>query len=79
MQPQDDPYMKLRPRGATPAQIERFGDDLSGVWNINKRTRGPDTGTTQFLLYGLVGLAPALLSSWLAHRYADEPRPAHST
>lgn len=42
-------------------------------------SRGPDTGTTQFLLYGLVGLAPALLSSWLAHRYADEPRPAHST
>jgi uncharacterized protein DUF5413 len=42
-------------------------------------SRGPDTGTTQFLLYGLVGLAPALLSSILAHQYADEPRPAHST
>ena len=42
-------------------------------------SRGPDTGTTQFLLYGLVGMAPALLSSWLAHRYADEPRAVHST
>lgn len=42
-------------------------------------SRGPDTGTTQFLLYGLVGMAPALLSSFLAHRYADEPRAAHST
>lgn len=42
-------------------------------------SRGPDTGTTQFLLYGLVGLAPALLSSWLAHKYADAPQPAHST
>jgi hypothetical protein len=42
-------------------------------------SRGPDTGTTQFLLYGLVGMAPALLSSWLAHRYADAPQPAHST
>ncbi len=34
----------FNPRGATPAQIERFGEDLSDVWNINKRTRGPDTG-----------------------------------
>ncbi len=42
-------------------------------------SRGPDTGTTQFMLYGLVGMAPAMLSSWLAHRYADEPRAVHST
>ena len=42
-------------------------------------SRGPDTGTTQFLLYGLVGMAPALLSSWLAHRYDDAPRAVHST
>jgi hypothetical protein len=42
-------------------------------------SRGPDTGTVQFLLYGLVGMTPAMLSSWLAHRYADEPRAAHST
>jgi predicted ribosomally synthesized peptide with SipW-like signal peptide len=42
-------------------------------------SRGPDTGTAQFLLYGLVGMAPALLSSWLAHRYGDAPQAAHST
>jgi hypothetical protein len=42
-------------------------------------SRGPDTGMVQFLLYGLVGMAPAMLSSWLAHRYADEPKAAHST
>jgi hypothetical protein len=42
-------------------------------------SRGPDTGMTQFLLYGLVGLAPALLSSILAHRFADGPQPVHST
>jgi uncharacterized protein DUF5413 len=41
-------------------------------------SRGPDTGTTQFLLYGLVGMVPALLSSFLAHRYADAPQAAHS-
>ena len=44
-----------------------------------QRPKGPDTGMVQFLLYGLVGAAPAMLSSWLAHRYADEPKAAHST
>jgi hypothetical protein len=42
-------------------------------------SRGPDTGTTQFLLYGAVGMVPAMLSSWLAHKYADEPQALHST
>ena len=42
-------------------------------------SRGPDTGAMQFLLYGLVGMVPAMLSSWLAHRYADEPQAVHST
>ena len=42
-------------------------------------SRGPDTGVVQFLLYGLVGMVPAMLSSWLAHRYADAPQAAHST
>lgn len=39
-------------------------------------SRGPDTGVMQFLLYGLVGMVPAVLSSWLAHRYADAPQEA---
>src|SRR3954452_15279057 len=38
-------------------------------------SRGPDTGMVQFILYGLVGLVPGMLSSWLAHKYADEPQP----
>ena len=42
-------------------------------------SRGPDTGALQFVLYGIVGLVPAMLSSWLTHRYADTPRPVHST
>ncbi len=29
--------------------------------------RGADMGAKQFFLYGLVGLVPAMLSSWLAH------------
>jgi predicted ribosomally synthesized peptide with SipW-like signal peptide len=42
-------------------------------------SRGPDAGTMQFLLYGLVGMVPSLLSSWLAHRYAEAPQAVHST
>jgi uncharacterized membrane protein YeaQ/YmgE (transglycosylase-associated protein family) len=41
-------------------------------------SRGPDSGALQFVLYGLVGCVPALLSSWLAHKYADEQQPVHS-
>jgi uncharacterized membrane protein YeaQ/YmgE (transglycosylase-associated protein family) len=42
-------------------------------------SRGPDTGAMQFLLNGIVGMVHAMLSSWLAHRYADTPQPVHST
>ena len=37
--------------------------------------RGPGTGFLQYFLYGLVGFVPAILSSWLAHKYADERPP----
>jgi hypothetical protein len=42
-------------------------------------SRGPDSGALQFALYGLVGMLPAMLSSWLAHKYAQEPQAVHST
>src|SRR3954464_13159491 len=38
-------------------------------------SRGPDTVSVQFILYGLGGLVPGMLSSWLAHKYEDEPQP----
>jgi Family of unknown function (DUF5413) len=31
-------------------------------------SRGPDSGATQFVLYGLVGFIPAVIASWWAHR-----------
>jgi uncharacterized protein DUF5413 len=31
-------------------------------------SRGPDSGATQFVLYGLVGFIPAIISSWWAHQ-----------
>lgn len=35
-------------------------------------SRGSDSGGVQIVLYGLVGLVPGVLSSWLSHKYADE-------
>jgi hypothetical protein len=41
-------------------------------------SRGPDSGITQFFLYGLVGFVPSTISSWLAHK-AIEPQPLPSS
>jgi Family of unknown function (DUF5413) len=39
-------------------------------------SRGPDSGAVQFILYGVVGLVPATLASWLAHRTDQLPATA---
>jgi Family of unknown function (DUF5413) len=39
-------------------------------------SRGPDSGVLQFVLYGLVGFVPGVVSSAVAHRVADEPAKA---
>jgi uncharacterized membrane protein YeaQ/YmgE (transglycosylase-associated protein family) len=39
-------------------------------------SRGPDSGITQFILYGLVGFIPATVASWLAHEAIDKPATA---
>ena len=36
-------------------------------------SRGPDSGGTQFVLYGLVGWIPGTISSWLAHYSLGRP------
>ena len=41
--------------------------------SLTYSSRGPDSGAVQFILYGLVGFVPAVISSWLVHRYVDEP------
>ncbi len=35
-------------------------------------SHGSESGAVQFVLYGLVGLIPGVISSWLAHKYAEE-------
>ncbi|MBR0798357.1 DUF5413 family protein [Bradyrhizobium jicamae] len=37
-------------------------------------SHGSESGVAQFILYGLVGLVPAVISSWVAHKYAEEPQ-----
>ena len=41
--------------------------------------RGPDSGVVQFILHGVSGFIPAMISSWLAHKYAEQPQAAIST
>ena len=41
-------------------------------------SRGSDSGAVQFILYGMVGLIPAVLATWLVHRFVEEPEPAHA-
>ena len=36
-------------------------------------SRGPDSGAVQFIMYGLVGLIPATISSSLAHERVEQP------
>ena len=39
-------------------------------------SRGPDSGVTQFILYGLVGFIPGTVASWLSHEVIAEPMTA---
>lgn len=43
---------------------------------FNYSSHGADSGAVQFILYGLVGFVPAVVSSWLVHKYVDESLPA---
>jgi len=35
-------------------------------------SHGSESGAVQFILYGLVGFIPGVITSWLAHKYAEE-------
>jgi hypothetical protein len=39
-------------------------------------SRGPDSGVTQFILYGMVGFIPGTISSWLSREAIDKPATA---
>ena len=39
-------------------------------------SRGPDSGVFQFIMYGLVGFLPGVVSAFLVHKFVEEPPPA---
>jgi hypothetical protein len=39
-------------------------------------SRGPDSGPFQFVMYGLVGFIPGVVSSWLVHRFVEQTPPS---
>ena len=41
--------------------------------------RGLESGMVQFVLHGLSGFMPAIISSWLAHKFAEQPQASAST
>ncbi|CCD98397.1 DUF5413 family protein [Bradyrhizobium sp. STM 3809] len=43
---------------------------------FNYASHGSEYGALQWILYGLVGFIPATVSSWLVHRFVEEPLPA---
>lgn len=73
----DDIVFHIR-RVSPPLRVAIMGAVGFAVGQLLYGQRGPDTGAGLFVLYGLIGLAPAVLSSWLSHKYADEPVPAHA-
>lgn len=38
------PVSIFNPNGVTPTQLERLGENLSNVWDVNRKKQGPDTG-----------------------------------
>ena len=42
---------------------------------FNYSSQGADYGVGQFILYGMVGFIPATISSWLVHKFVEEPQP----
>lgn len=47
-----------------------------GLTALTYSSRGADSGAVQLILYGLVGFVPSVISSWLVHKYVQEPQPA---
>jgi uncharacterized membrane protein YeaQ/YmgE (transglycosylase-associated protein family) len=39
-------------------------------------SRGPDSGVFQFIMYGLVGFLPGVISSWLVHKFVEGTPPS---
>ncbi len=71
----DDILMHIRRIGPV-LRMLLVGAFAFSAATLTYSSRGPDSGVLQFILYGLVGFVPSVVSSWLVHRYVEEPQPA---
>ena len=65
-------HVRRIPPGLRMLLVASVGFLLAG---FNYASHGSDSGALQWILYGMVGFIPATVSSWLVHRYVDEPLP----
>jgi hypothetical protein len=66
-------------RLAAPLRILLVGVIAFGASALLYGSRGQDSGLFQFIMYGLVGFIPTIISAWLVHRYVEEPQPVRAT
>jgi hypothetical protein len=74
----DDIVCHIRPNHPV-ARMLIVGAIAFGAAEFLYGSRGPDSGVTQFILYGLVGFLPTVISSWLSHKAAQSHQPAISS
>lgn len=77
------PQTPFNPDGFTAEQIEQFGEDLSGTWNINEETIGPDAtlglSLGDYFEWGDFGLGYVGAARWdQSWKTIDEVRRAFS-
>jgi hypothetical protein len=44
------------------------------VAELTYGSRGPDSGLFQFVMFGLGGFIPSAISSWLVHKFVEQPQ-----
>ncbi len=74
----EDILFHVKPIGA-PLRILLVGVIAFAAAEFLYGSRGQDSGTFQFIMYGLVGFIPATISAWLVHRYVEEQQPMQAT
>ena len=74
----EDILFHVKPIGA-PVRILLVGVIAFAAAKFLYGSRGQDSGTFQFIMYGLVGFIPATISAWLVHRYVEEQKPMQAT
>ena len=67
----DDILMHMRRIGPTVRMLIVGAVAFVGA-ALTYASHGSESGAVQFILYGMVGFIPGVITSWLAHKYAEE-------